>query len=228
VFQQNREPYKWYTTFDPGKTFDTQALAQACEDGKRRQIKEYELKDIDNQEWQTLYKEKLNECVAVLETFVARFEELDPQAILRIRGSLAHGISQLYLGKEGARLFNPSYFDIDAYVMSDSLYEKAIRTPRGAANVREGQVSGRCLASVNAIIRDMQAALSEIKGMRDYGQSAWRFNVLIRTSANADRTTKRDEKLMRELWEDDEHWDEEYWLNQALPIRISRPKGVHV
>jgi hypothetical protein len=117
--------------------------------------------------------------------FVEQFKALDPSSSLRIRGSLAVGMRKLHLAKRGyvdLESWDPTDFDIDAYVVSDTLFASAAKGNDDAQ--ARGQVPGSSDAKVNRIIRDMRTVLAKIEGNRD-AEETFRFNVILRTTANA-------------------------------------------
>jgi hypothetical protein len=151
----------------------------------------------NSEEWQQLWQAKQEEVNNVAQQFVPRFLALDPNAQVRMRGSLASGVKMnpSKVGPNGERLaFNPSSFDIDAYVVSDVLFEQAAENNPDA--VRNGQIVGSKsnIRPVQQIIRDMREALANIPGNRDSGENRFRFNVVIRSSENARYTTNRDRR----------------------------------
>jgi hypothetical protein len=164
-----------------------------------------------------IWHDKQTEVNEAMQPFVSQFLMLDPDAEVKIRGSLATGIKMNpeKIAANGERyLFDPSDFDIDAYVVSDALYLEALNTPGGNDASARGQISGTKLPSVNTIIKAMRLELGKIPGNRDKGNKAWRFNVLIRSERNADFTTKKDRSSVAALG---------FNANDGNPIRILPP-----
>lgn len=90
-------------------------------------------------------------------------------------------------------LFNPTDFDIDAYVASNTLYNQALKAMGATDEDVGGKVPGSKLPSVNQIIRDMRVALARIAGNRDAPKSLqYRFNVIIRSFRNDNFTIRKD------------------------------------
>ncbi|MEH1949465.1 MAG: DUF4157 domain-containing protein [Nostoc sp.] len=152
--------------------------------------------------WEKAWKAKQAEVHNAMQQFVPRFQALDPDAQVNIRGSLASGV-KMNPDKRASSgepyVFNPTDFDIDAYVVSDNLFRQAIRNNSAAA--RNGQIVGSKsgIKQVNQLIRDMRDVLGNITGNRDTGNVKWHFNVLIRSSSNADKTTNKDRRSVTAL-----------------------------
>ncbi|HEX2691429.1 MAG TPA: hypothetical protein VHN14_32680 [Kofleriaceae bacterium] len=130
-----------------------------------------------------------------------RFQALDPAAEVRVRGSIATGVKanpdkvDPITGKR--LLFNPTDFDVDAYVASNVLYQAALKASGTKDAAARGKIPGSKLPSVNAIIRDMRVALAKIAGNRDAPKSLqFRFNVIIRSFKNDEGTIAQDESGM--------------------------------
>ncbi len=138
----------------------------------------------------------------ILEGFVQSFTALDENAVLAVRGSLASGIKgPVKTGPEGERLlFNPTNFDVDAYVVSDTLYEQALASSRTDDAAAGGQVDGVELPAVEAIIREMRVALGVVVGNRDApARRQPHFTVLIRSTRNAAFKRRVDREAMQAL-----------------------------
>ena len=142
---------------------------------------------------QELWRAKQDEVTATMAPFVERFRALDPSASLRVRGSLASGYkgAQKALPSGKRPLFNPRDFDIDAYLVSDTLYQQALGPAGTTDAVAKGKVVGSNHPKVNAIIRDMRKELAKIPGNRDNVET-WHFNVIIRSPRNAAFTERGD------------------------------------
>jgi hypothetical protein len=59
-------------------------------------------------------------------------------------------------------LFNPTDFDIDAYIANDKLYGDALKAADTSDAAVRGKIPDSKLPAVNAIIRDMRVALAKI------------------------------------------------------------------
>ncbi len=99
-------------------------------------------------------------------------------------------------------MFNPTDFDIDAYVKSDALYRQALQN--GAVVRKPGEIVGSKskIPGFNEIIWDMRKELAQISGNRDVGEEMFRFNVFIRTDENVSSSIKRDQKLAGNIDQD--------------------------
>jgi hypothetical protein len=155
----------------------------------------------DDEDFQAQWQDKQDEVHAALQPFVPRFRALDPAAELRVRGSLATGVKanpQKVDPVSGLRLlFNPTDFDIDAYIVSDRLYGQALTASGISDAAVRGKIAGSKLPAVNAIIREMRVALARIAGNRDAPKDQqFRFNVIIRSVKNDEYTVWQDEKTM--------------------------------
>jgi hypothetical protein len=133
-----------------------------------------------------------------VQAFVPRFQALDPAAEVRIRGSIATGVKANPAKVDpvsGKRLlFNPTDFDVDAYIASDKLYGQALTASGSSDAVIRGKIPGSRLPAVNAIIREMRVALAKIAGNRDAPKAVqYRFNVIIRSVRNDKSTIRQDQ-----------------------------------
>ncbi|WP_199302655.1 DUF4157 domain-containing protein [Oscillatoria sp. FACHB-1406] len=155
-----------------------------------------------NEGWEKAWKAKQEEVHNAMQKFVPQFIALDPNAEVKIRGSLATGVKMNpeKRAKNGERyLFNPTDFDIDAYVVSETLYRKGLRlTGQQDAAVR-GKIIGSKIPEVRQIIKDMRTVLADIAGNRDTGGQEWKFNVVIRSPRNADFTSRKDKQEVENL-----------------------------
>lgn len=142
---------------------------------------------------QQKWRAKQREVTQVMSEFIPSIEKLDPDAEVRVRGSLATGV-KLNPNKQG--LFNPEDFDIDAYVVSDTLYREIVeKHPDIAA---QGSVSGRGHPELKIIIEKMADALAKIEGNRDKAKrDRWRFNVTIRSTKKAREVQQKDADSMK-------------------------------
>ncbi|HEY9804205.1 MAG TPA: hypothetical protein V6D25_27990, partial [Leptolyngbyaceae cyanobacterium] len=155
-----------------------------------------------DENWEKAWRAKQEEVHNAMQQFVPRFQALDRDAQVNIRGSLASGVKMNPKKKASngePYVFNPTDFDIDAYVVSDNLFRQALNNNPTAA--RDGQIVGSKsgIKEVNKLIRDMREVLANISGNRDTGNVKWQFNVLIRSSGNADFTTKKDRRAVKTL-----------------------------
>ncbi|BAZ16713.1 hypothetical protein NIES4071_85910 [Calothrix sp. NIES-4071] len=171
-------------------------------DGNQKTVKkepDLPLSEVNNEKWLQAWTDKQKEVHDAMQAFVPRFQALDTDAEVKIRGSLASGIKgPNKVDKTGQRLlFNPTDFDIDAYVVSEKLFKEAVKKDPNAA--ARGQIAGSKHDQVNAIIGEMRIVLAKISGNRDVPPTEWKFNVLIRSRKNAAGTVKRDQKAMEEL-----------------------------
>ncbi|MEH2258766.1 hypothetical protein [Nostoc sp.] len=152
--------------------------------------------------WEKAWKAKQAEVHSAMQQFVPRFQALDPDAQVNIRGSLASGVKmnpKKCASSGEPYVFNPTDFDIDAYVVSDNLFTQALKNNPTA--VRNGQIVGSQsgIKEVKQLIWDMREVLAKITGNRDTGEVKWHFNVLIRSSTNASKTTNKDEQSVTAL-----------------------------
>jgi hypothetical protein len=185
------------------------------------------LSQVDNEEWLAAWAAKREEVNRAMQAFVPAFKGLDPDAVVRIRGSLASGIktNPAKVTDSGEQLlFNPSDFDIDAYVESNQLYREALEAEGSSDEAAHGQVVGSAHPGVNAIIRRMRDVLSGITGNRDTGRNAFRFNVVIRSSRNAAFKTRQDQDKLEELgqpW----HWGNPLTIQPPAAEPTDRKSG---
>ncbi|BAZ50297.1 hypothetical protein NIES4103_29130 [Nostoc sp. NIES-4103] len=155
-----------------------------------------------DEEWEKAWKAKQLEVQQAMQAFVPQFQALDPNAEVHIKGSLASGV-KLNPKKRSPTgepyVFNPTDFDIDAYVKSDKLYEQAIRN--GAEARKAGEIVGSKsrIRAFNEIIKTMREKLAEISGNRDVGEEMYKFNVFIRTQKNVASSIKRDQDLAKKI-----------------------------
>jgi hypothetical protein len=160
-----------------------------------------DLSQFDDADFQEQWKAKQDEVYEAMQAFVPRFQALDPAAEVRVRGSIATGVKANPTKVDpvsGKRLlFNPTDFDIDAYIASDRLYGLALSASGTMDAAARGKIPGSKLPAVNAIIRDMRIALAKIAGNRDAPKSLrYRFNVIIRSVRNDEYTMRQDNKDM--------------------------------
>ncbi|ACY13834.1 DUF4157 domain-containing protein [Haliangium ochraceum] len=157
-----------------------------------------------NRTWEQALARKQEEVIAAMQQFVPDFTALAADAEVRIRGSLASGVKgPNKTSKTNERLlFDPTDFDIDAYVESDTLYGEALKADKTSDEVVRGQIAGSRHPKVNEIIRRMRTELAKVTGNRDAPpESQYKFNVLIRSSRNASFKTYQDRKAMSDLGE---------------------------
>jgi hypothetical protein len=144
--------------------------------------------------WEKVWKAKQVEVQTAMQQFVPEFQRLDSDAEVHIKGSLASGV-KLNPKKRSKKtgepyIFNPTDFDIDAYVVSDKLFKIGIT--RGVAIRKPGEMVGSKIQEVNNIIRKMRKELAKISGNRDVGENEFKFNVFIRTKLNTDKSIEKD------------------------------------
>ncbi|HEX3477510.1 MAG TPA: DUF4157 domain-containing protein [Kofleriaceae bacterium] len=160
-----------------------------------------DISHFDDKDFQEQWAAKQDEVYAAVQAFIPRFQALDPAAEVRVRGSIATGVKanpNKVDPVSGERLlFNPTDFDIDAYIASDKLYSQAVSASGSSDAVVRGKIPGSKLPAVNAIIRDMRVALAKIAGNRDAPRSLqYRFNVIIRSVRNDKFTMQQDQRDM--------------------------------
>jgi hypothetical protein len=172
--------------------------------------------------WEQSWRAKQVEVLAAMQQFVPRITALDSAAQVRIRGSLAKGIKgPQKIDKDGGRLrFDPEDFDIDAYVVSNKLYQQAITkgavVRSGAKGVIVGSQSN--IGAIKQIVKEARDVLAKISGNRDTGPDAFHFNIYIRTVANANNTTAKDQA-------DAEDAGLEASRGNPLVVPAPKPKG---
>jgi hypothetical protein len=157
-----------------------------------------DISHYDDEDFQHQWAAKQDEVYVAVQTFVPRFQALDPAAEVRIRGSIATGVKANPAKVDpvsGERLlFNPTDFDIDAYIASDKLYSDALKASGSSDAAVRGKIPGSRLPAVNAIIREMRVALARIAGNRDAPRALqYRFNVIIRSVRNDKSTIRQDQ-----------------------------------
>ncbi len=158
-----------------------------------------------NEDWEKAWKAKQEEVQSKMQQFIPRFQALDSKAEVHVKGSLASGV-KLNPKKRSPSgepyVFNPTDFDIDAYVKSDALYRQALQN--GAVVRKPGEIVGSKskIPGFNEIIWDMRKELAQISGNRDVGEEMFRFNVFIRTDENVSSSIKRDQKLAGNIDQD--------------------------
>ncbi len=160
-----------------------------------------------DEDWEKAWKAKQQEVGTSMQKFVPRFQSLDPTAEVHVKGSLAAGV-KLNPKKRSESgepyIFNPTDFDIDAYIVSDKLFTQGIRN--GAQARKPGEIVGSKsrIPGFNQIIKDMRKELSKISGNRNAGENEYKFNVYIRTTKNTQKSINRDKGLAREIGIDEE------------------------
>ncbi|MEP6519604.1 eCIS core domain-containing protein [Microcoleus vaginatus] len=158
-----------------------------------------------DEDWEKAWRAKQEEVQSKMQQFVPRFQALDPNAEVHVKGSLASGV-KLNPKKRSPSgepyVFNPTDFDIDAYVKSNALYKQALQ--KGAVLRKPGEIVGSKsnIPGFNQIIWDMRKELAKISGNRDVGDEMFRFNVFIRTDQNASSSIERDQKLAKNINQD--------------------------
>jgi hypothetical protein len=153
----------------------------------------------EDQEWIDAWRAKQDEVEASMQHFVPIFQAQDPNAEVRIRGSLATGVKMNPKKKPPDRrryVFNPTDFDIDAYVVSEKLFTESSPT---AEDRRKGHIAASKHPKLRNVLWDMRRALAKISGNRDIGEEMFKFTVLIRQAANAERTVREDQQGMKRL-----------------------------
>ena len=146
------------------------------------------LDEMAYQAWEAAWHSKQDEVTSALEGFLPALEALDPAGVMQIRGSLAKGIKNARkVGPGGERLrFNPEEFDVDLYVVSQRLFDEAVE--QGAPLRGEGEIVGSQseIPGFEQLVRDIRDELAKISGNKDSGDEAWKFNIFLRTPANAE------------------------------------------
>jgi hypothetical protein len=160
-----------------------------------------DISHFNDEDFQQEWAAKQDEVYLAVQAFVPRFQALDPVAEVRIRGSIASGVKANPAKVDpvsGKRLlFNPTDFDIDAYIASDKLYGEALKAAGTSDGAVRGKIPGSKLPAVNAIIREMRVALAKIAGNRDAPKALqYRFNVIIRSVRNDKSTIRQDQGAM--------------------------------
>jgi hypothetical protein len=118
-------------------------------------------KEQKQQTQEAIWRAKQQQVTEAMAPFAEQFKSLDKDALLQVRGSLARGLKGP--GKTHPngkrRPFDPLDFDVDAYVVSDTLFQQAIE--KGAAPRNDGEVGGRAskLGKVITIINQMANVL---------------------------------------------------------------------
>lgn len=158
------------------------------------------------EEWERAWRAKQAEVSEVMSAFVPRIQALDPGAEVKARGSLAAGVKLNPKKKspDGERyLFNPTDFDIDAYIVSDKLYSHAMKlqgkTP--SKRVKDQKIVGSKsgIREVKALVIEVREALTVVSGNRNLGEDAWQFNILIRSTGNTTYVQGEDREAVSEL-----------------------------
>lgn len=184
----------------PPTGFQTSRTVQLQKGNKKNpenKIPDKTLSQAD-EEWEKAWKAKQLEVQQAMLAFVPQFQALDPNAEVHIKGSLASGV-KLNPKKRSPTgepyVFNPTDFDIDAYVKSDKLYRQALENGAQVRKVGEIIGSKSNIPGFNKIIWDMRRELAKISGNRDVGEQMFQFNVFIRTQKNVANSIKRDQGL---------------------------------
>jgi hypothetical protein len=156
-----------------------------------------DLSHFDDADFQEQWLAKQAEVHDAVQAFVPKFQALDAAAEVRVRGSIATGVKanpDKVDPVSGKRLlFNPTDFDIDAYIASDKLYKMAVQREGTSDGAVRGKIPGSKLPAVNAIIREMRVALAKISGNRDAPAALrFRFNVILRSVRNDQQTMRQD------------------------------------
>jgi hypothetical protein len=175
----------------------------------------------NNAEWEAAWKAKQKEVQQAMSEFVPEYQKIDPTAQVRIRGSLATGV-KMNPDKKSASgeqyAFNPSDFDIDAYVVSEKIFLMGAKGK--PALIARGEMDGRDIPETAAIITKMQEKLAGVTGNRDTGSKKSRFYVVIRTTTNA-----RDKVLgdRREMTRPGIKLPEKRGVHLSVPPPIKKP-----
>jgi hypothetical protein len=115
-----------------------------------------------------------------LGAFASKVKEFDPAAELEFRGSLATG------QKTDGSPFNPSDFDVDAFVKSDLLWQQAIEVY--GATPQNGKIWANTsgIPGFGKLAEDMFNALKGLTGMRN------EFSLAIRSVSIAEGLRKKE------------------------------------
>jgi uncharacterized protein DUF4157 len=180
----------------PASTPSTAASASTASTGGKQPDRD--ISHYDDDDFQRQWAAKQDEVYVAVQAFVPRFQALDPAAEVRIRGSIATGVkanpAKVDPGSGERLLFNPTDFDVDAYIASDKLYNDALKASGTSDAAVRGKIPGSRLPAVNAIIREMRVALARIAGNRDAPRALqYRFNVIIRSVRNDKSTIRQDQ-----------------------------------
>lgn len=173
-----------------------------------------------DEEWEKAWKAKQAEVESAMQAFMPRFEALAPDAVVSVRGSLATGV-KLNPRKRSETgepyLFNPSDFDVDAYVVSNILYRRALQASGQRDAAVRGKISGKRsrLPEMRGLIRDMSDELAKIAGNRDVGKNKADFDVYIRSTRNAAFVGRQERTEAKKLGVP---------LEQVKPLEIRAPE----
>jgi len=154
------------------------------------------LSDADDS-WEQAWKAKQDEVIQSLTQFTSRFQSFDSNAELKIRGSLAVGV-KLSPKKRSISgqpyLFNPTDFDIDAFVVSNSIYETALTKSHSTDDFARGELWAMQSRwpELQQIVLDMRETLQRVSGNRDSGAKKVKFDVKVRSRRNSNFKQRRD------------------------------------
>jgi hypothetical protein len=133
-----------------------------------------------------IWKQKQEHCEMIMSKYVPLIKKLDPNAELMYRGSLAKG-KKFDKASEKHVAFNPNDFDVDAFIMSDKIWEMA-RESMGNEEPYWGSRSR--IEVIMGVIKNLKTELLEVNGMRKYGKVA-SFDIIIKSVSSTSDLFKK-------------------------------------
>lgn len=149
--------------------------------------------------WEAAWMAKRKEVEAMFSGFVPKFQALDPNATVHIRGSLATGLRHKEkTTNSGERtVCNPEDFDIDAYIVSDTLLDQAKAASPDRAKVTSVVGSKSGIPKLIALIKEVRAAQATISGNRSTGPESFKFNIILRSKTDAEHKQREDRRAAK-------------------------------
>ena len=171
-------------------------------------------------EWEKEWRKKQSEVVSALQTIVPSIKIIDPSAEVAIRGSLASGVKMNPAKRSTSGepyAFNPTDFDVDVFVVSESIYRMITQRDATADVSNRGQAPATRLREMKPVVKAAWTALSKITGNRDGDpKESWKFNIIVRTPKNAAFYRKRDEAHVTQLG---------LGKNRGTPLFVPEPQN---